>query len=262
MRLALAFASLAALAAGCRESVERGLIYHPVRELVADPAGAGLAFRDVAFVAEDGVRLHGWLVPGRRPLTVLWCHGNAGNISHRVGKLKLLTSELGVGVFLFDYRGYGRSEGVPTEAGLVRDAVAARQALLREGADPGRIVYYGESLGSAVAIDLALVAPPLALVLEAPFASIAAMAHHVLPGAGTVMKTRWNSLAKMPRVRAPLLVLHGDADEVVPISQGRALFAAAAEPKTFVAVKGGDHNEVFLAGRPYWEPWRELLRPW
>ena len=258
MRLAIALASLAALASGCRESVERGLIYHPVRGLVADPATVGLAFRDVDFVAEDGVRLHGWLVRGRLPTTVLWCHGNAGNISHRVAKLQLFARELGVGVFLFDYRGFGRSEGAPTEAGLVRDTAAARQAMIREGADPSRLVYFGESLGAAPAIDLALAAPPLALVLEAPFTSIAAMAHQVLPGAGVLMKTRWDSLSKIPRVRAPLLVLHGDVDEVIPIAQGRELFAAARTSKAFVGVKGARHNDVFEA-REYWEGWKAFL---
>ena len=259
MRLALVLASVAALAAGCRESVERGLIYHPARELVADPGSVGLPFRDVEFVAADGVRLHGWLVQGRRPLTLLWCHGNAGNISHRVGKLRRFAAEVGVGVLLFDYRGFGRSEGAPTEAGLVRDTQAARGALIREGVDPAHLVYFGESLGAAPAIDLALAAPPLALVLEAPFTSIAAMAHQVLPGAGALMKTRWDSLSKIPRVRAPLLVLHGDRDEVVPFGQGRALFDAAQTPKAFVAVTGAGHNDVSEA-RQYWEGWKEFLR--
>lgn len=259
MRLALALASLAALASGCRESVERGFIYYPAPEMVADPGSAGLTFRTVEFVTADGLRLHGWLVPGRLPTTILWCHGNAGNISHRVGKLEMLVRELGVGVFLFDYRGYGRSEGVPTEAGLVRDAVAARAALLREGAPPGRLVYLGESLGAAVAIDLALGSPPLALVLEAPFASIPAMAHRVLPGSGLFVKTRWDSLSKAPQLRAPVLIVHGEADQVVPIAQAQSLFGAIATPKTFVAVAGAGHNDLSWS-REYRDALKEFLR--
>jgi len=260
MRLACALVSLAALTAGCRDAFERSFIYFPTRALAGDPAHVGLAFRDLGFTAEDGVRLHGWLVPGRYPTTVLWCHGNAGNIGDRLENIRLFADELGVGVFIFDYRGYGRSEGVPTEAGLVRDALAARGALLREGVAFEHVIYFGRSLGAAVAVDLALAHPPRALVLESPFLSIQAMADRTVPFAGTLFRTRWDSLAKAPRLRAPLLVLHGDADEVVPFEQGRALFVAAPEPKWFATVAGAHHNDTYLGGPPYWDAWRRFLR--
>src|SRR5690349_13997322 len=133
MRQLLAVAALAIVTAGCQESVEARLIYFPSRKMSADPSSVGLAFRDVRFTAADGVRLHGWLIPGRTPTTLLYSHGNAGNIGGRVSIARLLVDQLGVGVFLYDYRGYGRSEGVPSEAGLVRDALGARAALVHEG---------------------------------------------------------------------------------------------------------------------------------
>jgi fermentation-respiration switch protein FrsA (DUF1100 family) len=259
MRLAMALLSVATLATGCRETFERGLIYYPIRPLAGDPGSVGLPFRDLVFEAADGVRLHGWLVPGPGPATILWCHGNAGNISHRLENLRLLVDQLGVGVAIFDYRGYGRSEGTPTEAGLVSDALGARAALLREGVPAGAIVYFGRSLGAAVALDLALAHPPPALVLESPFLSIQAMANRTLPGAGYLFRTRWDSLSKIPRVRSPVLILHGDADTIVPIGHGRELFAAAPEPKVFFTIPGRDHNDTFLAGPDYWDAWRRFL---
>lgn len=260
MRLAVTLLSIATLLSGCRESLERGFIYYPVRELVGDPSSVRLAFRDLAFEAKDGTRLHGWLVPGPTPTTLLWCHGNAGNISHRLENIRLFVDQLGVGVFIFDYRGYGKSAGVPTEAGLVSDALAAREALIRAGVAPERIVYFGRSLGAAVAIDLALAHPPRALILESPFLSVKAMANRTLPGSGYLFRTRWDSAPKIPGVRAPLMILHGDADEIVPYAHGRALFDAAPEPKTFYAIRGAHHNDTYIAGGPeYWSAWRRFL---
>jgi fermentation-respiration switch protein FrsA (DUF1100 family) len=255
----LGLMAVALAIAGCRESLERGLIYFPSRTLDTDPGGAGLPFRDVTFTARDGVRLHGWLIPGRTPLTLLYSHGNAGNVSGRVPIARMLVDRLGVGVFLYDYRGYGRSEGTPSEAGLVADALAARAALLREGVAAEHLVYYGRSLGSAVTVDLALAHPPRGVVLESPFASVRAMGNSVLPGAGYLLGTRWDSLGKIPRLRAPLLVLHSDADETIPYAQGRALFAAAPEPKTFFTIRGARHYDMQPSWSEYWDAWRAFL---
>ena len=255
----LALVALAGLAAGCRESVEARFIYFPSPTLDTDPSSAGLAFRHVRFTAADGVRLHGWLIPGRTPTTLLYSHGNAGNISGRVSIARLLVDQLGVGVFLYDYRGYGQSEGTPSEAGLVSDALGARAALLREGVAADDIIYFGRSLGAAVTVDLALAHPPRAVVLEAPFTSVAAMAATVLPGGGWLFRTRWDSLAKIGKLRAPLLVMHGDADETIPYAQGRALFAAAPEPKTFFTIRGGRHYDMNAAWPDYWAAWRAFL---
>ena len=259
MKGVLALLALAGLTAGCRESVEARFIYFPSRELTADPAAVGLAFRDVAFAAADGVKLHGWLIPGRSPTTLLYSHGNGGNMAGRVTIARMLVDRLGVGVFMYDYRGYGRSEGAPSEAGLVSDALGARAALLREGVAADDIVYFGRSLGSAVTVDLALAHPPRGVVLESPFASVRAMANTVLPAAGYLFSTRWDSLAKIGKLRAPLLVLHGDADETIPYAQGQALFAAAPEPKTFFTIRGGRHYEMEPAWSEYWAAWRTFL---
>ena len=259
MKRLLALVALASVTAGCRDSIEGHFIYHPSRTLSADPSSVGLAFRDIVFTAADGVRLHGWLIPGRTPTTLLYSHGNAGNIAGRVTIARLLADQLGVGVFMYDYRGYGRSEGAPSEPGLVSDALGARAALLREGVAAEHIVYFGRSLGAAVTMDLALAHPPRAVVLESPFASVRAVANTVLPGVGSLFRTRWDSLAKVPSLRAPLLVLHGDADETIPYAQGRALFAAAPEPKTFFTIRGGHHYDMEAAWPEYWAAWRAFL---
>jgi fermentation-respiration switch protein FrsA (DUF1100 family) len=120
--------ALSVLTAGCRESMETRFIYYPTRTLAADPSEVGLHYRDVTFTATDGVRLHGWLIAGRVPTTLLYSQGNAGNMGDRVAIARLLVEQLGVGIFMYDYRGYGRSEGVPSEAGLARDVRAAREA--------------------------------------------------------------------------------------------------------------------------------------
>jgi uncharacterized protein len=259
MRRLLVLIGLAGALAGCRESVESRFIYFPSRSMGTTPSSVGLAFRDVAFTAADGVQLHGWLIPGRTPTTLLYSHGNAGNISGRVAIARLLVDQLGVGVFLYDYRGYGKSEGTPTEAGLVSDALGARAALLREGVAAQNIVYFGRSLGAAVTIDLALAHPPRGVVLEAPFASVRAMAATVLPGGSWMFRTRWDSLAKIPNLRAPLLVLHGDADETIPLAQGRAIFDAAPEPKTFYSIWAGRHYDMQAKWSEYWAVWRTFL---
>ena len=259
MKRLVVMVALMTLLAGCRESVEARFIYDPSRRLVADPSKVGLAFRDVVFMAADGVRLHGWLIRGRKNTTLLYSHGNAGNIGDRVVIARLLVEQLGVGLFLYDYRGYGRSDGKPSEAGLVSDALGARAALLREGVAPDDVVYFGRSLGAAVTVDLALAYPPRAVVLESPFASVPAVADAVVRGAGSVLRTRWDSLAKIPRLRAPLLVLHSDDDDAIPYTQGRAVFAAAPEPKTFFTIHGARHYDMDGAWTDYWAAWRTFL---
>jgi uncharacterized protein len=241
-----------------RGAVERALIFRPVARLDGSPADRGLAFEDVLVDTDDGARLHGWHVPGRRPVTLLYCHGNAGNVSHRLAKLEALHRHLGVSVLLFDYRGYGRSSGRPSEAGTYADARAMRTWLAR--AAPGPVVYTGESLGTAVATALAVDDPPAALVLEAPFTSVRALASALLPGAGRLFRNRYDTLAAIARVRAPVLVLHGDADEVVPPDQGRAVFAAAPQPKSLAVVPGAHHNDAYLVGGEiYWQAWEAFL---
>lgn len=245
---------------------ERKLIYFPQRAHDVRPGDLGLAFEDLALTAEDGVRVHGWYLPppGEPRWTVLLAHGNGGNISHRLDRTLFLQSKLGAAVLLFDYRGYGKSEGSPDEEGTYRDARAAHRWLVedkRVAADS--LVLFGESLGSAVALDLALSRPCRALVLESPFASIPAMARAVYPflPLWPLVRTRYDNEAKVPRLAVPLLVLHGDRDEVVPLAQGRRVFEAAPEPKRFFTIPGAGHNDTYIVGgEAYWDAVGDFLR--
>ena len=242
---------------------ETRFIYFPSRAHEATPAGLGIPSEEVRLTAEDGVRLHGWFLPvqGAR-WTVLLSHGNAGNISHRLDRTLFLQTRLGASVLLYDYRGYGSSEGSPDEPGTYRDARAAYRYLVEQKqVPPERLVLFGESLGSAVSLDLALAHPAAALILEAPFTSVPAMARTTIffPLAPFV-RTRYDNLEKVGRLRMPLLVLQGDHDEVVPFAQGRRLFEAAPGPKRFFAIPGAGHNDTFLVGGDaYWQAIADFL---
>jgi len=262
-RTVLRILVLLLLAGGVLLLLEKHLIYFPMRAHDATPVGLGLAHEELALRTEDGVRLHGWFLPveGSR-LSLLVCHGNAGNVSHRLDRALLLQSRLKLDVLLFDYRGYGASEGSPYEEGTYRDARAAYRWLVARGIGPERVVLFGESLGSAVALQVAVEVEARALVLESPFASIPEMARAVYPflPVWPFVRTRYDNVAKVGRLRMPLLVLHGDRDEVVPFTQGRRVFDAAPEPKTFFAIPGASHNDTYLVGgEAYWQALRAFL---
>jgi hypothetical protein len=228
-------------------NLERSLIFAPTRYPAGNWTPAGLWFEDAWFAAADRVKLHGWYVPHEHPRAiVLFCHGNAGNLSDWAGVLRILHDRVGVGVMIFDYRGFGRSEGTPGEAGVLLDARAARAWLARRLAiEPGRIVLMGRSLGGAVAVDLAAAEGARGLVLESTFTSMPEVVRHLHPWlpAGALMQTRLDSLAKIVRYHGPLLQSHGTADRLIPYRIGRRLFEAANPPKQFVAIPGGDHND-------------------
>jgi len=256
--LAIMTLSIAAL----RMNLIERFIFFPESEIAATPGSLSLEYEDVWFSASDGVALHGWWVPGSRPETILWFHGNAGNISHRVDNLRLLHDHVGVNVFLFDYRQYGRSQGKASEEGLYADARGAL-AYLRSRGDLAqeRIVYFGRSLGSAVAVDLAATNSPRGLILETPFASIRAMARRLLPGPlSAVVPAGFDNLAKIPGIHCPKLFIHGDSDEIVPYEQGRLLFEAASPPKSFFTIRGAGHNDTYIvAGSRYFARMRDFL---
>lgn len=242
--------------AGTRSSViEKLFIYFPERTLEGDPTSWGMPFEDVRFVTDDGVELHGWFVPGRRQETWLWLHGNAGNISHRLENLKFLHDQVGVNVFIFDYRGYGQSRGSPSERGTYRDATAALDYLRSRGdVHEDRIIYFGRSLGAAVAVELATRHLPAGLVLESPFPSVSYMAKrtHLWLPVWPLLRGRYDSLARIGEIHAPVLVVHGDSDSIVPIEGARILFEAANEPREFYAIRGADHNDTYsVGGRGY-----------
>jgi len=229
----------------------------PNRALIASPSDFGLDYEDVSLTTSDNERLHGWYIPAVDPRGVLlFFHGNAGNISHRLGSLQIF-HDLGLSTFIFDYRGYGQSEGEPSEKGTYLDARAAMEYLRsRPDVDPDRIVYLGHSLGAAVAVELSLTQPPKALVLVSPFASVRDMASLTLPfpPAGWLVRNHYDSVSRIQTLNVPVLVLHGDLDETVPKSQGRRLYEAANQPKRFQVLEGAAHNDTYeAAAEQYWE---------
>jgi len=227
--------------------IERSQVFVPSRYPIGIWQPAGLVYEDAWFTAVDGVRLHGWYVPHPRPRgVVLFCHGNAGNVAMWGSVLRMLHDRMGVTAMGFDYRGYGRSDGAPSEAGVLADARAARAWLAgRTGTAENQIVLMGRSLGGAVAIDLAAADGARGLILESTFTSLPEVAHAAMPWLPlrTVMQTQFNSLAKIRNYHGPLLQSHGTADRLVPFGLGRQLFDAANEPKQFVAIPSADHND-------------------
>ncbi len=245
------------------EHLERHFVFFPTTEIERTPAQLGLEYEEVWFSNREGRQLHGWYVPSESPITWLWFHGNGGNISHRVEELALVHHRLGVNVFIFDYQGYGRSEGLPSEQGTYRDSRAALEYLnSRPDVAQDKIVYFGRSLGAAIAVELAGPHPPLGLALVAPFASLADMArlHYPLLPARLLVRDRYNSLDPIRRVQRPLIVLHGEQDTTVPFSQGEKLFQAANHPKELHPLSGAGHNDTYLTGgEPYWEALSRFL---
>ena len=243
----------------------------PVAELLYTPNDANLRYEDVRIQTSDGLELQGWVVPGEpetasgpdSKVTWLWFHGNGGNIGHRVGELALAHHRIGDNIFIFDYRGYGESEGVPSEKGTYLDSRAAIEYLSsRPGENSGRIVYIGHSLGAAVAIEAALTSPPMAMILISPFASVRDMASLTLPfpPAGWLLRNHYDNISRVRKLNMPLLVLHGDRDETVPIYQGRKLYEAANEPKKFHTLEGAAHNDTYqVGGEQYWRAIESFL---
>ena len=243
--------------------LEDKMIFFPVAYPEGDWNPAGLTFEDAHFTADDGTKLHGWFVPHASPRAVmLFSHGNAGNLSGRAEMLQVLHDRFGVAVMIYDYRGYGRSEGRPSEPGILQDARAARKWLAqRTGLAEADIVQLGRSLGSGVAVDLAVADGAAGLILEAPFTSmpdVAALHFPWLP-VRRLMKVQLDSQAKIADYDGPVLIVHGTADEIIPYRLGRQLFDAAGEPKQFLSLEGMGHNDPFYASPAYGEGWDRFL---
>ncbi len=228
-------------------------VYYPMRYPGGDWDGQHRAGADdVWLTAKNGTKLNAWWFPlPEAKYATLFLHGNAGNVTHRVDHAEAV-KEAGSAILVLDYRGYGKSEGHPTEHGLYQDADAAYDELIRRGYPPGRIIVHGESLGTAVAAELASRRECAALVLESPFASLSRMAGQVVPVLGPVLAHGFNTERRISGIHVPLLIIHGDADEIVPFSQGREVFDHANQPKTFWQVKGANHNDLLpVAGNDY-----------
>ena len=234
---------------------ERRLMYFPVGPLIP-PDDVGLSHVEpVAFTAADGITLHGWFLPSlRQPasFTVVVFNGNAGNRSYRA-PLALALQAQDLAVLLFDYRGYGENQGSPTETGLAADARAAREFLVRRAdVNAGRLVYFGESLGAAVAVDLAAEHSPAALVLRSPFTSMADVGQHHYPflPVRLLLRDRYDSIDRIRHVRCPVLVIAGAEDRIVPLEHSRRLYEAVSSAKKLVILPDADHNDAALVSGP------------
>lgn len=237
------------LALGGLWLLQRRLIYFP--ESRVPPVGAmGADWEDVSYDTADGLTLRAWYrQPDHGQPVVVVFNGNAGNRADR-GLLGSALVDMEMGVLLVDYRGYGGNPGQPTEYGLAADARAA-VSFARRRAPGAPVVYFGESLGAAVAVELAVAEPPAVLILRSPFTSLADVGrvHYPWLPVGALLKDRYPSTERIGSVRAPTLVIAGDADSIVPLDQSRAIFEAAAGHKRLVVITGADHNDhALLAG--------------
>ena len=239
-----------------------GMLYLPVKEIEQTPANIGLAYEEVSFKTEDGVSLSAWYVPAENEKgAILFCHGNAGNISHRLDSINIFHS-LGLSILIFDYRGYGKSEGRPSEKGTYLDAAAAWDYLVNvRNKLPGKIILFGRSLGGAVAAETALGKNPAGLILESGFTSVPDLGKKYYPWLPVrlLSKFRYSSIDKVASLTCPKLIIHSPEDELVPFEQGQALFKRASSPKEFLQITGG-HNEGFLvSGNIYIEGLKKFL---
>lgn len=224
-------------------------IFFPMKEMKCFPSDLGLDYEDLYLQTSDKVKLNAWFLPCKNaPYTLIFCHGNAGNIGHRLEKLKFFHG-LGLNVLIFDYRGYGHSSGSASEQGIYRDAQAAYEYLLSRKVPPERIISYGESIGGAVAVDLASKNKIGALVVADTMTSSKEMVKElfiIIPY--WVFSSRFDSLSKIPKITVPKLMVHSINDEIVPYSLGRRLYEAAPEPKEFLKIRGG-HNSCFFESK-------------
>jgi fermentation-respiration switch protein FrsA (DUF1100 family) len=256
------------------------LVYFPMRAHDGGtPEAIGAPFEDVWLDASDGVRVHAWFVPACAPasgvgedstraaaperarrLAVLFLHGNAGNVSHRLGKLETLR-DLGVAVLMLDYRGYGASQGSPDEPGLYRDADAAYDWLIGRGLAAADVVLYGESLGGTVATELAARRPVGGLVLESTPSSILGVARHHYPFVPikALLSARYDALSRIGRVSAPILILHSPEDEIVPFVMAEEMRAGARAPVRLVRLRGGHNDNFLVAAQAYRSALEEFL---
>lgn len=241
---------------------EKRFIYFPARNYDATPEDYGLRAEPLEISTADRVGLRGWWIRGKGERVLLYFHGNGGNVSHRLERARVLVDALGLDLFLVDYRGYGQSNGSPNEPGLYADGAAIYAAARERGFPPERIVFFGESLGCAVAVETALSHPGRAIVLEAPFLSIPAMAKAIYPFLPRfLVRTRFDNGSKVSRLTLPKLIAVPENDDVVPPSQGYRLFELAASPKQLYAIRGAMHNNTYIVGgAAYLDAWKRFLQ--
>ncbi|MBW2610211.1 MAG: alpha/beta hydrolase [Deltaproteobacteria bacterium] len=231
--------------------IENFFVFFPESFLELTPKDLHLSYKDVYLNTEDGKRLHGWFFPLKKEYPViLFCHGNAGNISHRLDNVKMLLEQK-LQVFIFDYRGFGKSTGSPSEKGLYLDGLAAYDYLVvKENIPSGNIIPFGRSLGAAVAIDIALKRDIRSIIIESGFTSIKGMAKTMFLYNlfSYIVPPNYNNLQKIADIKVPKLIIHSEDDEIVPFSMGKRLFEAAKDPKYFFRIKGAGHNDTYIVG--------------
>jgi uncharacterized protein len=261
--------SIAILLVGCYVGVglilffmQPKLLYYPMRDIPATPAEAGLDYENVFLATSDNIKLNGWYVPAQNAeLTVLFCHGNGGNIGYYLDTLNILHL-MNVNCLIFDYRGYGLSEGRPSEEGTYADALAAYKWLtIQKVIEPGRIVIFGRSLGGSIAAQLAGKVETGGLILESTFTSCGDIGSRYYPyfPVRWLCRYRYNTMEHLSRVKCPVLIIHSTEDELVPFEMGQRLYDAAKEPRQLVKISG-THNEGFIdSGRDYVIPLDEWL---
>lgn len=238
-------------------------IYYPEKNLVMTPSQLRLPYEEVTLVTKDRVKISGWFIPADKPLaTMIFCHGNAGNNGDRVAGL-MYFHKLGLNILIFDYRGFGKSEGKPSEKGTYLDALAAADYLkTRKDVDPEKIICYGESLGGAVAIDLATRIKPAGLIVVDTFTSVYAASKDIYPFLPIrwLIQIRYNSLSKIKKLHCPVLIGHSKEDDILPFHHGQELFKAANPPKEFMTLKGSHEDALFVSDKKPLEQIRVFIR--
>jgi hypothetical protein len=239
---------------------ERKNLYFPLRRIEATPDDIGLIYEDVYFDAEDGQKLHGWYIPANSKKVLILLHGNGGNICHRLELISIFHG-IGLNVFIFDYRGYGNSQGIATEKGTILDGIAAYNYVRKLGTDPECIILLGRSLGANIAIELATMLEAGILISEGGFTSVMNIAkdlYRIRPP-GFLIHNKYNALGKISKVNIPTLIIHGQDDEIIPIMHGLILYEEANEPKEFFKIKGGHNDGFILTGEEYYNRIKEFI---
>ncbi len=243
------------------------LVFYPTREFAITPSQLQLPYEDVYINVTAKERIHGWYfradIPDsdKKGPVALFCHGNAGNISHRLETAELILN-LGASILLFDYRGYGKSDGSPSEENVYADAEACYQWLLdHKGVDPDQIILFGRSMGGAVTIELARRVKCGGLVIESSFTSATEMGKRMFPlfPIKYLLRYKFDSIRKIGALTCPVLVMHSPDDEIIPFEMGRQLFTAAKEPKRFVTLRGGHNEREYLTDSIYTNALRDLI---
>lgn len=237
--------------------IEGKSVFFPKKVIDYTPAEIKLAYEDISFTTSDNVKLNGWFVRSKGEFsdyTLLYAHGNAGNIGDRLEKLEMF-SKMGVNVFIFDYRGYGKSSGHPTEKGIYKDVVAAYDYLLkRDEINKEKIISYGVSLGGVAAIDLCRNRKVAGLIVDSSFSSAEDMAKIIMPMVPSfLVGTKMDSYSKVKNMNVPKLFMHSKDDEIIPYSLGIKLFENAAAPKKFVNLQGGHNNNYQVSSAIYYQ---------